>query len=62
MPPERIIVESESTNTLENVVFALPEIESRVALETIGSMFVVTKWYHGRRAMMTLKRHLPTEA
>lgn len=59
VPRKRTIVESESTNTLENVVFALPKIESRVSLETIGSIVVVTKWYHCRRAMMTLKRHLP---
>jgi len=56
---ECIIVESESTNTLENVVFALPKIEKCVDLEKVESIVVVTKWYHCRRAMMTLKRHLP---
>lgn len=56
---ECIIVESESTNTLENVVFALHKIKQRVDLEKIKSIVVVTKWYHCRRAMMTLKRHLP---
>jgi len=56
---EQVIVESESTNTLENVVFAIPKIAERIALERITSVIVVTKWYHCRRAVMTLKRHLP---
>jgi hypothetical protein len=57
---ERVIVESESTNTSENVVFAIPKVTERVALARIKSVVVVTKWYHCRRAMMTLKRHLPS--
>ena len=56
---ERVIVESESTNTLENVVFAIPKITERVTLDRVKSVVVVTKWYHCRRAMMTLKRHFP---
>jgi len=58
-PRECIIVEDESANTLENVVFALPKIGERVDLQEIASIVVVTKWYHCRRAMMTLRRHLP---
>lgn len=56
---ERVIVESESTNTLENVVFAIPKITERVTLDRVKSVVVVTKWYHCRRAMMTLRRHFP---
>ncbi len=56
---EHVIVETESTNTLENVVFALPKIRNHVDLKQIKSIAVLTKWYHCRRAMMTLKRHLP---
>ena len=56
---ERIIVESESTNTLENVVFAIPKVTERVVLDRVKSVVVATKWYHCRRAIMTLKRHLP---
>ena len=54
-----IIVEGESTNTLENVVIALPKIAHCLDLESIKSVVVLSKWYHCRRAMMTLKRHLP---
>jgi len=57
--PERIIVENSSTNTLENVTFALPKIAARLPLDSIQAVVVVTKWYHCRRAIMTLKRHLP---
>jgi len=60
VPPERIIVENSSTNTLENVVFARPRIAACLALESIKAVVVVTKWYHCRRAIMTLKRHLPS--
>jgi len=59
VPPERIIVENSSTNTLENVTFALPKIAARLPLDSIQAVVVVTKWYHCRRAIMTLKRHLP---
>ena len=59
IPRDRIIVESQATNTLENVVLALPKIAARVELERIQTIVVVTKWYHCRRAMMTLKRYLP---
>jgi uncharacterized SAM-binding protein YcdF (DUF218 family) len=59
VPRDRIIVEHKSTNTLENVVFALREVGDHVDLPGIKAIVVLTKWYHCRRAMMTLKRHLP---
>ncbi len=59
VPRDRIIVEDTSTNTLENVVFAVPKIAATVGLERLKTVVVITKWYHCRRAIMTLKRHLP---
>jgi uncharacterized SAM-binding protein YcdF (DUF218 family) len=59
IPQDRIIVENRSTNTLENVTFALPLIEQRVALSSLRSVLAVCKWMHSRRALMTLKRHFP---
>lgn len=59
VPRENIIVEDGSTNTLENVVFALPLLAVSIDLASIRAITVVSKWYHCRRAMMTLKRHLP---
>ena len=59
VPRDRIIVESASANTLENVLFSWPKIAACSEPLTIDSIIVVTKWYHCRRAMMTLKRHWP---
>ena len=59
IPQDRIIIENESTNTLENVVFALPKIAACIHLESVKAVVAVAKWYHCRRAIMTLKRHLP---
>jgi len=59
VPRERVVVESSSTNTLENVVLALPLLEERGLLQTLRSVVAVCKWYHCRRAVMTLKRHMP---
>lgn len=59
VPSDRIIIEDESKNTLENVLFLLPKVTPIVELSEIKSLIVVTKWYHCRRAMMTLRAHLP---
>ncbi len=56
---EQIIVEDRSANTLENVTLALPLIDVRIGLDNIHSIVAVTKWYHARRALMTLKQHCP---
>jgi len=58
VPRQRVVVEGASTNTLENVTMALPLLAERVDLDRIAAIVVVTKWYHCRRAMMTLRRHL----
>ncbi len=58
VPEDRIIIEQESTNTSENVIFALREIGNKIDLASIKGIVAVTKWYHSRRAVMTLKRHL----
>jgi uncharacterized SAM-binding protein YcdF (DUF218 family) len=59
VPRQRIVVEQASTNTLENVTLALPLIADQIEIERIRAVVVVTKWYHCRRAVMTLKGHLP---
>jgi uncharacterized SAM-binding protein YcdF (DUF218 family) len=59
VPADRMIVENRSTNTLENVTFALPLIEPVIPLASIKTVLVVVKWMHSRRAVMTLKKHMP---
>jgi hypothetical protein len=59
VPRDSIIVENKSTNTLENVVLALPLIQERLRVSSLQSVLAVCKWMHSRRALMTLKRHFP---
>jgi vancomycin permeability regulator SanA len=59
VPRDQIVVEDRSTNTLENVQFALPLIAQRLPLRRITRVLVIAKWFHSRRAVMTLKGHLP---
>jgi uncharacterized SAM-binding protein YcdF (DUF218 family) len=59
VPGDRIIVEDESTNTLENVRLALPRIAAHIAIEDMRTVVVIAKWYHCRRATMTLRHGLP---
>jgi len=60
VPESCIIAENQSTNTRENVVFAWREIEANHAnILPIQSIVIVAKWYHSRRAAMTLRCNLP---
>lgn len=54
-----IIREDKSTNSLENVLFSEKVIGERFGWENVKKILVVTKHYHVRRAMMTLKKHFP---
>lgn len=62
VPSSKIILENKSTNTLENVLYILPKLKATIPAGTVASIVVATKWYHCRRAMMTLKRHFPGKA
>ncbi len=46
----------------ENVAYAVPKIKEVLDLDSIWSVAAVVKWYHSRRAIMTLKRNLPIKA
>ena len=59
IPEDAIILENRSTNTLENVIFAKALMAEKIALDQIRSILLIAKWMHSRRALMTLKRHLP---
>jgi len=54
-----ILLEDKSTNTLENVLFSKKTIEEQIGFDNIGTILVVVKHHHSRRALMTLKKHLP---
>jgi uncharacterized SAM-binding protein YcdF (DUF218 family) len=59
VPKENILIESKSTNTLENVTLSLPIIDKEIGLENINVITAIVKNYHARRALMTLKKHFP---
>ncbi len=59
MPEDRIILETRSVNTFQNVEFAVPEIAARMDVRSITAVTAVAKWYHSRRCLMILKRHMP---
>lgn len=58
VPDSAIIVEDQSTNTLENVQFALPKIAEKMDVSNIQRIIAVAKWFHARRTLMTLKKQL----
>lgn len=57
IPSNDIIIEDQSTNTLENVMLALPKM--REVINDFKSVIAVCKWMHARRALMTMKAHFP---
>jgi uncharacterized SAM-binding protein YcdF (DUF218 family) len=59
LPTDRILLEETSTTTTENVVLSLPLLDERFAGDGPRTVLVVAKWHHTRRAVMTLRRHLP---
>jgi uncharacterized SAM-binding protein YcdF (DUF218 family) len=59
IPPERILEEHRSTNTGENVIFALPVIDAAIGLGNIRSVICLGNTWTARRYPMTLHRHWP---
>ena len=55
---DRILLEEAATTTNENVVFSLPLLAGHLPSGG-SSVLVVATWHHSRRAVMTLRRHLP---
>lgn len=56
---EDILIEDRSANTLENVLFSLDLIDKELGLQNIKVTTAVVKNYHARRALMTLRKHIP---
>jgi uncharacterized SAM-binding protein YcdF (DUF218 family) len=62
VPEGAMLIEAESTNTGENVVFGLPVVEAALGLATIKSVICLGKICTARRYPMTLQRHWPEVA
>ncbi len=56
-----IILEDQSTNSLENVLFSKKVIEEKLGFKKIRKIIAVVKHYHSRRSLMTLKKHFPKD-
>ena len=56
---ENILIEEESTNSLENVLFSKIIIENKIGFRNIKKIIAVVKHYHSRRALITLRKHFP---
>ena len=54
-----LILEDQSTNSLENVVFSRDLIDKILGFAKVKKIIAVVKHYHSRRALMTLKKHFP---
>lgn len=59
IPKSKILIENKSTNSLENVLYAKEILIKNKLLHQIKSITVISKNYHIRRALMTLKKHFP---
>jgi len=59
VPRKNILIENKSSNTLENVLFSLKVIDKKIGLQNIHIITAVVKNYHARRALMTLRKHVP---
>lgn len=54
-----IILEDQSSNSLENVLFSKKIIDEKLGFKNIKKIIAIVKHYHSRRALMTLKKHFP---
>lgn len=60
VPDERIIKESNSQNTIGNMVYSLGELCKRGLLESeFNSLTVITEPYHLKRALMLARTYFP---
>ncbi|HET7558958.1 MAG TPA: YdcF family protein [Limnochordia bacterium] len=59
VPESAITVETESTNTRENVVMSLPVLDRELGLAGVHRIIAVTSAFHLRRARLTLRTYLP---
>lgn len=56
-----ILLENKSTNSLENVLFSKQVIDDKIGLKNITDIIYITKHYHARRALLTLKKYFPKQ-
>lgn len=60
VPQERMVIETQSTNTLENFQFSAKLIEKHFGWSNIRRIAICGKPFHMRRALMTAKAQWPS--
>lgn len=56
-----LLLEKAARNTAENAAFGAALVEKELGWANIRSLAVCAKPFHMRRALMTLRRHVPTD-
>ena len=59
VPSENIIVENSSQNTVENILFAMIELQRSFWLNNVQTVLLVTTAYHMRRSLAIARYLLP---
>lgn len=59
VPKENIIVENSSQNTVENILFAMIELQRNFWLNNVQTVLLVTTAYHMRRSLAIARYLLP---
>lgn len=59
VPAEAVTVECDSVNTMENVRFAVAQVEQEVGWQHIQNVIVVSAPFHLRRVKRTLAHYIP---
>ena len=59
VPEEVVILENSSKNTVENILFALVELQRHFCLNKIHRVLLVTTSYHMRRSLAIARYYLP---
>ncbi|MFO7273796.1 MAG: YdcF family protein [Bacillota bacterium] len=59
VPPEVILIETDSNHTVENVLCSLVVLHRKVGLHRIRRLIAVTVPWHMRRSLLALRTYLP---
>lgn len=61
VPESALLIEKAARNTAQNAAFGAALIAERLGWESVRSLAVCAKPFHMRRAIMTLRRHIPVD-
>ena len=61
IPESALLLEKDARNTAENAAFGAALIERDLGWDTVRSLAICAKPFHMRRAIMTVRRHVPAD-